>query len=103
MHPFSTDALMEIYQNITFPQQAYIFECFFLENYELPRNNPPYYASIFPKISRQVISMVTCLLGYHSDKWVDEVVLGFLSVFLVGQKPSVLFNYIRYLSDVIHE
>lgn len=47
--------------------------------------------------------MVTCLLCYPTDQWVDEVVLGFLSVFSVGQKPSLIFNYNQYLSDVIQE
>ena len=47
--------------------------------------------------------MVTCLLGYHTDQWVDAIVLGFLLVFSTGQKPSILFNYSQYLADVIHE
>ena len=29
--------------------------------------------------------------------------LGFSSVFLVGQKPSIIFNYSKFLSCVIHE
>jgi len=66
---------------------------FFLESLELPRTNRPYSSSIFLEMSGQIISMVTFLLGYHSDQWVDEVVRGFLSLFSFGQNPSVLLNY----------
>ena len=88
---------MEIYKNLTFPQKAHIFECFLLENSEFPKTNPPYFASISPKMSKQVIYIVTCLLGYPTNQWVDEAVLGFLSVFSYGHKPSLIFNYSQYL------
>jgi len=42
----------------------------------------PYSTSIFLEMSRQVISMVICPLGYPIDQWFDEVVFGFLVVFV---------------------
>lgn len=48
-----------------------------IEGFELPHHNPPYSLETFPKIPRQVISMACCILGYQSDEWVDEVILGF--------------------------
>lgn len=47
--------------------------------------------------------MVTHLLVYHIDQWVDEVFLVFLSIFAVRKKPSFMFNYKQFLSDIIHE
>lgn len=47
--------------------------------------------------------MVTFLLGYPTNKWVEEVVFGFLLIFSIGQKPLVVFMYIQYLSSVIHD
>ncbi len=46
LHPFSIDALMDIYKNLTFPKKAHTFECFLPENSELPRTNAPYSAFI---------------------------------------------------------
>lgn len=71
---------MEIYQKFYFSQRAHIFESFLPENFELPRTNPPYPSTMFPKMSRHVMSIMSFLLGYPSDQWVDEVILGFLSV-----------------------
>lgn len=36
--PFSTDSLMEIYQNLTFQQQSHIFGSFLLEYSEFAQN-----------------------------------------------------------------
>lgn len=47
--------------------------------------------------------MVSCLLGYPSDQWVDEVILAFLSVFSAGDKPSLIFNYSQFLAESIHD
>lgn len=103
LHSFSIDSLMEIYQKLTFPQRAKIFEIFLLENVELRRTSPPYPSSMFPKMTRQVISIVSCLLGYPTNQWVDESILGFLSVFLVGDKPSLMFNYNKFLAEAIQD
>jgi hypothetical protein len=36
-------------------------------------NTPPYKSKIFPKISRQAITMMCLILGYDHDRTVDEV------------------------------
>lgn len=58
---------------------------------------------MFPEMTRHFISMVSCLLGYPTNQWVNEVILGFLSFFLVGDKPSLMFNYIQFLVEAIHD
>ena len=47
--------------------------------------------------------MISYLLGYYSDQWVDEPILGFLSIFSTNNKPSIVFNFIQFLADNIHE
>ena len=42
-------------------------------------------------------------LGYHSNHWVDEPILGFLSIFSTEEKPSMIFNFSQFLVDNIHE
>ena len=58
---------------------------------------------MFPEMTRQVISIVSFLLGYPTDQWVDEIILGFLSVFSAGEKLSMIFNYSDILSEEIHD
>lgn len=42
-------------------------------------------------------------MGYYSDQWVDEPILGFPSIFSIDSKPSILFNFSQFLDDNIHE
>ena len=57
---------------------------------------------MFPNMNKQIISIVACLLGYHSYQWVDGVIIGFLLVFTSKEKP-LIFNYSQYLEYSIHE
>ena len=47
--------------------------------------------------------MLSCILGYTIDEHVDEVVLGFLSIFFPGKPPATLYNYAQFIADKIHE
>lgn len=94
---------MDIYKKLTFPQRTNIFEIFLSENAELLRTNPPYPSSMFANMTRQVISIVSCLLGYPNDQWADDISLGFMSVFSASEKPSMIFNYSEFLSEAIHD
>lgn len=67
LHPSSLESLMDIYKNIDFLQRAKIFETSLPKNVQLPKTNPPYQSSMFPEMTKQIISIVSCLLGYYSD------------------------------------
>jgi hypothetical protein len=43
------------------------------------------------------------LLGYYSDQWVDEPILGFLSIFSIDEKTTTQFDFNTFLADNIHE
>ena len=43
------------------------------------------------------------MLGYYSDEWVDEPILGFLSIFSIDEKPTTQFDFSTFLADNIHE
>jgi hypothetical protein len=47
--------------------------------------------------------LLCTLLGYFSDQWVDEPILGFLSIFSTNEKPTTQFDFIMFLADNIHE
>jgi hypothetical protein len=103
LSPFSIEILTEMYQKLSFPQRAQIFEIFLPENAQLPKKNPPYHSSIFSVKGNQVISSLCCLLGYYSDEWIDEPILGFLSIFSTKEKATTQFNFSQFLADNIHE
>jgi hypothetical protein len=43
------------------------------------------------------------LLGYYSNQWVDEPILGFLSIFSTDENPTTQFDFSTFLADNIHE
>lgn len=100
---FSTATLIDLYHKLTFPQRAQIFEIFFPEYVELPKRNPPYPASMFSKRAKHITSLISCLVGYQRDQWVDEVILGYLSIFSKENKPPFIYNYIQFLVEDMHE
>jgi hypothetical protein len=65
--PFNLEILTELYQKMTFPQRAQIFELFLPPSAQFPSTNPPYLSSIFLTKGNQVISSLCALLGYYSD------------------------------------
>ena len=100
---FSTSILMDLYHKITFPQRAQIFEIFLPEDAELPKNNSPYSALMFIERAKCIISSVSFLLGYQIDQWVDESILGYLSIFPKERKPAFMYNYGQFLAECMHD
>ena len=70
---------------------------------EIPQINPPYSTSKFPKGSGHVISMLSFILGYFIHEHTDESILGFLSTFVTSKPPSLIYNYVEYIVDNIHD
>jgi hypothetical protein len=101
--PFNLEILTELYQKMTFPQRAQIFELFLPTSAPLPSTNPPYPSSMFSTKGNQIISSLCALLGYYSDQWVDEPILGFLSIFSNDEQPTMQFDYNTFLANNIHE
>jgi hypothetical protein len=91
--PFSIEILNDLYQKLSSPQRDQIFEIFQPEYAQLPKKIHPYPSSIFSVRANQIISTLCYLLGYFSDEWVDERILGFLSIFSTKEKSIVQFDF----------
>ena len=79
-----------------------IFQNFMPAHVDLPKVNPPYSTSNFPEASRQVISMLSFILGYFNDEFTDASILGFLSTLSPRQPPAMIFDFARFIADSIH-
>jgi hypothetical protein len=58
---------------------------------------------MFSEKGNQVISSLFCQLGYFSDEWVDEPILGFLYIFSAVEKATIQFDYNTFLAENIHD
>jgi hypothetical protein len=88
---------------MTFPQRSQIFELFLPPSAQFPSTNPPHPSSMFSTKGNQIISSLCALLGYYLDQWVDEPILGFLSIFSADEKPTTQFDFSTFLVNNIHE
>jgi hypothetical protein len=101
--PFNLEILTELYQKMTFPQRAQIFDLFLPPSAQFPSTNPPYPSSIFSTKGNQIISSLCALMGYYLDQWVDEPIMGFLSIFSTDENPTTQFDFSTFLANNIHE
>ena len=46
--------------------------------------------------------MLSFILGYFTDEFTDESILGFLSTLAPGESPAVVFYFARFIVDSIH-
>lgn len=95
--------LLDLHVERNLPKIAQIFQTFIIEECHTPTDSPPYVATIFSKRGRQIITIISCILGYTTDEHVDEVVLTFLSIFSPGRPPTVIYNYFHFIIDKMHE
>lgn len=100
---FYVPSPMDLYHKLTFPWRDQIFESFLPKDDQLPKKIPPYPTSMFPQKAKQAIFLVSFLLGYQLDQWVDEPIVGFLPIFSKEHKPTFMFNFSHFLADNIHE
>jgi hypothetical protein len=101
--PFNLEILTKLYQKMTFLQRAQIFELFLPISAPLPSTNPSYPSSMFSTKGNQIISSLCALLGYYYDQWIDEPILGFLSIFSNNEQLTTQFDYNTFLPNNIHE
>lgn len=101
--PLSIEGLLELYTKLDIPKKPQIIQTFIIKESHTPTDSPPYAATIFSKRGRQIITMLSCILGYTIDEHVDEVVLTFLSIFFLGKPPTIIYNYAQFIADRIHE
>ena len=69
----------------------------------MPTTNHRYPSSTFPERTQHIVTTLSYFLSYHNDQWIDEAIIGFLSILFVEAKPTVMYNYAQFLVDVIDD
>jgi len=101
--PLSIGDLLDQYSKLSLSKLAQIFQTFIVEERYIPEDPPPYVSAMFFERGKQIITMISCVLGYSTDEFVDELVLAFMSIYTLGQPPVVLYNYAKFIAEIMHE
>ena len=91
--PLPIEDLTQMCLDLDFPRNFMILQNFMPNHVNLPKVNPPYDTFYFPEGSRQIISMLSFILGYVNDDFANASILGFLSTLSPRHPPSIVFNF----------
>ena len=98
------DELMVKYIELSIQYKQYMLNIWNL-NYSLGlKFKFPISTSTFPNEIQEILSMVTLIFEYDDDSMVDETIMSLLNrIFPSLGLPLVKFNFVKYISEAIHE
>lgn len=69
----------------------------------MPEDPPPYMSCFFTNLGRDIVTMISCIMGFTIIEYVDELTLAFMTIFTPGQPPANKFDYATFIADKIHD
>jgi len=75
---------------------------FMLPNYQ-PTAPPPYLQTFFTETGRLIVDIISMIMGFNTNEYVDDITLVFLSIFTPGQPPTVKYDYATFNANKIHD
>ena len=98
----SIEDLTQLYLNLYFSAKFNIFQNFWPTHVNVPKVNPPFDTFDFLEETRQIVSMLSFILGYNNDEFTDASILCFLSTLTLGQPPSIIYNFAKFITENMH-
>jgi len=101
--PILIGDLLDIFPKLTTTNLAEMFQIFIGEEKHIPKDPPPYVYTIFSQFGQDIVAMISSILGYTTSEYIDEIILAFMSIFTPGQPPAVMYDYAKYIVDMMHD
>jgi len=101
--PIFIGELLDQFPKLTIATIAEILQTFIMEGRHVPIEPPPYVATIFSPFGQDIVAMISCVLGYTTSEYINEIILAFMSMFTPGHPPAVMYDYAKYIADRMHE
>jgi len=103
LNPLSNGDLLDLYPKHSPARLAELIQTFIIEEKYTPKDPPPYVAAIFSPLGRNIVSMISCVLGYSTSEYIDEIILAFMSIYILGQPPATIYDFAKFIADRMHE
>ena len=91
--------MLNRYPTLTSIKLARLCQAFIREEKYTPKDSPPYLWTIFFGLGRDIIDMISSVLGYTTSELVDEIIIAFMSIYSPGQAPTIMFDYAKFIVD----
>lgn len=50
-----------------------------------------------------IVTMISCVLGYTTSEYIDELILAFMFIYTLGQRPATTYEFSKFIADRMHE
>ena len=94
---------MDLYPKLIPTRLAQIIQTFIVEDKYTPKDPPSYVAGLFSPSGRSIVDMISRVLGYTTDEYIDEFILAFRSIYTLGQPPAVIYDNAQFIANRVHE
>lgn len=100
--PISIGDLLEKSTKLSQAKLNHLYQTFILKKHQ-PKGPPPYMKTFFTNMGRLIVDMMSLVMGFKTNEYVDELTLVLLSIFTPGQPPAIEYDYASFISDKIHD
>lgn len=80
-----------------------MFQIFIREEKHIPKDAPPYVATIFSSWGTNIVDMISSILGYTISEYINEIILAFMSIYTPGHPLSIIYDYSQFIAERMHE
>lgn len=80
--PISIGDLLDKFPKLTTAKLAEMLQTFIKEENHVPTKPPPYVATIFSPFGQDIVAMISCVLSYTTNEYIDEIILAFMPFLL---------------------
>jgi len=68
-----------------------------------PRQPPPFNQVWFNEAGTFITDMISYILRFKTSEYIDETTLVLMSMFTLGQPPTIQYDYATFVANKIHE
>ncbi len=91
--PLSIRVLLDEYNKLNPSILTQIFQTFIVEEQHIPKDAPLYVSAIFSERGKQIVTIISCIMCYTTDEYIDKLILAFMSIFTPEKPPATMYNY----------
>ena len=101
--PFSIGDLLDLFPKLNPIRLAQIIQTFIVKEKYTPKEPPPYVYTVFSTYGQGIVAMISSVLGYTTNEYIDEIILAFMSINTPGQPPTIIYGYAKFIADGMHD
>jgi len=103
LSPLSIRDLLDLFPKLSPARLAQIIQTFIIEEKYTPKEPPPYVYTIFSPFDQDIVAIISSVLGYTTNEYIDEIILAFMSIYTPGKPPTIIYDYAKFIADRMHD